>query len=349
MVALIVACLALTPQGPSLLNQIVPSPTGNNGYEEYLMACDIVRDPQIAFLLTATPDRIRQTIESQGPEHQLAKKYEAANILTLRREAVKLGARAIDLVTRGNKKPVFDPRVKLDWNDRYSEMFPMRSLGSLLIAASYVAFADGQSGRGSQLLAEAAMLGHQIGGGSVLGRFSGVIIHENVFAFIESVLPNLSLSDARTLQTLSANLLTGKPLTLQLIERNFALAESYFTAMMEAVSADTPEEGLEIERSAIATIKRLSHAERRQAVAQCVRLTERLRQQLTALYQRPESEWGAFIDADQSNQPETTTIQNTADLATYLRDKFAQNHANLGRMKSATEPKSVSSASPRPS
>ncbi len=333
MVTLFVACLALAQQGPSLLQQIIPNPTGNNGYEEYLMACDIVRDPQISFLLTATPDRIRQTIESQGPEYQLAKKHEASNILGLRREAVKLGGKAIDLVARGNKKPVFDPRVKVDWNDRFPEMRPMPALGSLLIAASYVAFAEGQSGRGTQLLVEAATLGHNIGGGSVLGRFIGVIIHENVFAFIESVLPNLSLPDAQLIHSLSVKLLTGKPLALRLIERNSALAESYFTAQVAAISAsaDAPEEGSEIQRSVTAMVKRLSPAERRQAIAECVRLTDRLREQLAALYQRPESEWGVFVDAEHSHQAETSTIRNTADLAAYLRDSFSRPHANLGR------------------
>jgi hypothetical protein len=50
--SMILLAIQQAPQ-QSLLREVVPNPTGRNGYEEYLMACDVVRNTRVALILTS--------------------------------------------------------------------------------------------------------------------------------------------------------------------------------------------------------------------------------------------------------------------------------------------------------
>jgi hypothetical protein len=109
---------------PSLLRQLIPEPTGNNGAEEFLMAADLVH---------------------QSPALAPA----VASGATLAQKRVCLAdrdcARAMDLLRRGLRKPVQSPRAAIGVDTRYPEAGSFRQLGQLLEVEQYVLLADGRT------------------------------------------------------------------------------------------------------------------------------------------------------------------------------------------------------------
>lgn len=325
----------------SLLNQIVPNPTGNNGYEDYLMACDIVRTPEMFALIHSTPEAFRQSLNSNDraaptqklSESQLAiaRTYADSNLLEIRRAAVTRGARVLDLLTKGNKKPVYDPRVKIAWSERFPEVRQFRVLGSLSLAASYVAFADGQSARGTAYLADAIVLGQNIRGGFMPAHLNGIVIQEKSFELFEKLLPRLSQNSAQVLQNLSAKLLAEKTPALRVIERGIAINRDYYSGMMDQVSASEPSEGPESARSALSMLQGMSSTERQHVVDLCIQRATRIQNQMAAQFQRPESEWGAYTEPDPVDIKDETKVSSMAMLVAYLCDNQTQSFATLGK------------------
>jgi hypothetical protein len=115
---------AATPESrPSLLRQVVPTLTGNNGYEELVAATDALR-----------ASKRFAAIEAGGGGLEAKRRV-------LRDPPVM---RALDLVRRGLAKPVSSPRASLSSDTLLPELAEFRRLARLLVMQQYVLFADGR-------------------------------------------------------------------------------------------------------------------------------------------------------------------------------------------------------------
>lgn len=342
MLATLITSLALLQSGSqTLLQQIVPNPSGTNGYEEYLMACEVVRPAQVRSLILSRPEKYQEIINRfekgdvqsrpSQDEYTQAKQFEGRSLLKLRREAVHRAKKALDLIAQGNKKNVFDPRTKVDWNDRFPEMRHFRVLGTLCLAASYVAFADGQSVRGAQYLADAITFGRNIGGSFIIGRLNGMVIQESAFELFESVLPKISHSDAQLLLALSNKMVSEKTPAIRVLERGLASNRDYYAAMLDLPVTGEIEGASESDRSASAYLKGLSATDKERVLDSCVQRTSRIQTQMLAMFQRPESGWGAYTEPDPVLIRDDTTINNAQTLVAYLCDNHAQSFGTLGK------------------
>jgi hypothetical protein len=115
---------AATPESPpSLLHQVVPRLTGNNGYEELVAAEDALQ-----------ASKRFSAIEAGGGGLDAKRRM-------LRDPPVM---RALDLIRRGLAKPVSSPRASLSSATPLPELGHFRDLARLLVIQQYVLFADGR-------------------------------------------------------------------------------------------------------------------------------------------------------------------------------------------------------------
>ncbi len=112
-----------TPARKSIFGQVVGQPTGENGYEELVLAADIF---------------------AASPKYDAAQNLESS--LSVKREVLKDRhvARALWLLRAALNKPVFGPRQKLTYSTTLPELSQFRSLARLLANQQYVLLADGK-------------------------------------------------------------------------------------------------------------------------------------------------------------------------------------------------------------
>lgn len=342
----------------SLLQQLVPQPTGRNGYEEYLMACDIVRSTQVGGITDATPEQFKSIIrEFEAPlpqgmtegdlvgtklerpsrqSYNLAKKYENFTVLQLRREAVNLAGRALDLVHRGNQKPVFDPRAKTDITTLFPEYTMMRGLGRLAVAGAYVAFAEGRSKQATQYLCDAIILGQNLTDGVLVARLVGIAIQATTFAAFERFLPNMSMIDAQMVEVLGPKLITSPPAAVHALNREFAFINQSLESMFDSADsiidnvASGNDEKTVAEQSAHDYFSKMTPTEKKQLIDLCKRNLARHHEQVLAGFRRPEANWDESVEDTNSEFPESRRIGSVNDLAEYLSNSVTPVFSQLG-------------------
>lgn len=110
---------------PSVFKQVIPSPTGRNGYEELVFAAETFQ---------------------KSPFYAVVEK----GALTLARKREVLAdpqvARALNLLDRGLAKQVLSPRQELNLSTMLPELSLFRGLARLLALQQYVQLADGRTG-----------------------------------------------------------------------------------------------------------------------------------------------------------------------------------------------------------
>src|SRR5262249_40593901 len=108
---------------PSLFSQIILKPTGQNGYEEFVAAADLVRQsaPRVDIAVGGTLKQKRAALADRNC------------------------ARALELLRRGMQKPVVLPRTSVDWGTTGPELTHFRRLGRLLQVEQYVLFSQGRT------------------------------------------------------------------------------------------------------------------------------------------------------------------------------------------------------------
>ncbi len=118
------AAVGAAPAAPSLLHQLIPQPTGRNGYEELLAAVDAFRSS-------------RHFQKSQESELPLETKREIL--------ADRPIVRALALLHQGLEKPIVSPRTELTAQTLLPELTHFRGLARLLALQQYVYLADGRT------------------------------------------------------------------------------------------------------------------------------------------------------------------------------------------------------------
>lgn len=322
------------------------------------MACDLVQTSGVGAITEATPERFATTIqEYEAPiptnltqdqieeakfmkpslqQYNLAKKYQNYTVLQLRKEAMSLAGKALDYVTRGNQKPVFDPRTKTDIATLFPEYSQMRALGRLAVAGAYVAFAEGRSKQGTQYLCDAIILGQNLTDGVLIARLVGIAIQSTTFAAFEKFLPSMSLTDAQLVEALAPKLLITPPAAVVTLKREFAYMQETVDTMFDRedtwseLTYSGDEDKSVAETSAAEFVARMSPTEKKQLIALCKRKLARHSEQVLASFRRPESSWDESIDDSSEDFPGNRRIGNVNDLADYLSYSLTPVFSQLG-------------------
>jgi hypothetical protein len=222
MIAALVA-VALSPQGGNF-GGTFPHPTGNNGWEEYLMAADMVAGAEAARAL-----------------------YEAsANLIARDRAAVSRYRRACELVRAGNKKPIvfpwkIEPYEALEF-PAYAEI---KVLGNLLQAEARVAFADGKPDAAARSIRDGLVMGRRIAGKTVIGGLVSIAVQSIAMKALNDGLHKLNASGARMLQEeFNREAAHRSPVIEQYFQEleHFRKSVRAFIASPESADEDAPEE-----------------------------------------------------------------------------------------------------------
>ena len=179
---LLVAAIGANQQ-PDLFRTIIGAPTGENGYEEYVMAADMAITAQVRKYF------IQVNLETAD-----------GTKLDRRRDLARRLGRIETLIQQGNKKPVFYPSP-MNFSTSLPEISPLLNLGSALVEKAEVHFADGQVNQGFDTLTTVVEYGHKLSGaGSLIHNLVGRAIALPATRSFAKNIALLSLPAARDLQ-----------------------------------------------------------------------------------------------------------------------------------------------------
>ncbi len=319
---MVVLALALSMQfgGQDLLRSIVPRPTGQNGYEEYLKAAQLGRGDLSLILshrpgdgarlreekkrLAAMKPEARQKAIDEGeveeiPERtiQLHERLDQLDLLGVRRVAAEQGAKAWLFVEAGNRKPVFEPRTELKLDTLYPELASFKGLSRLAVARSYVQFADGQSTQGARTLAEGLRFGSRISNSTIISRLVGIAIMAILNAELDRSLGYVSEAGAKELAVALGECLPATPQLSTAVASEHRYVE-LVAKQLEAepnlagiLGSDEEDEGGKDWKDKARQLETMGPAQRRQLMVRVLEASRTRIRELQALMLRPEAEW----------------------------------------------------------
>ena len=209
MTALLIA-VTLAFQNQGLLRRVVPEPKGRNGYEEYLMAGEILEAPFASVYADWTPGTASAAGDS--PETSaLLRRLDTLPPLEVRREELSRFGKALDLVARGNAKGAFDPRVEIGPDSLFPEYSSFRRVTKLAVRAASVYAADGRTDRAVRLLLDELTFSDNIARGTLIANLVGGAMQGIVFAAMDDLLPRLSRANAVAIERWVEGLLARPP------------------------------------------------------------------------------------------------------------------------------------------
>lgn len=200
----------------SLYEQVITHPDPYNGYDDYVRAADIVKEPEFSSYATFGAGTVARLVEDKkyatNPENlkedpslawtpedearlNLAKRLDALDYLGVRREMVARYGKALDFVRIGNGKPCREPESLKDAT-AFPALASFRNLVKLLVADSYVRSADGNRKGATADLIDGLTMSRRISGGSLISLLVGLACQSIMLAEAERSLPELSDADA---------------------------------------------------------------------------------------------------------------------------------------------------------
>jgi hypothetical protein len=162
----------------SVFKQVIPKPTGENGYEELILAGELSRQSELAR-------------KAMGEEATLTMKRQVLNEPTIQR--------ALALMRVGLSKQTFSPRTDIDDETLLPEFALFRNLGRLLVIEQYVLLADGNVGRAIDSLRDGLLLGYRAQTDTLISGLVGVAINAMVTVRFVAHLEQCSVRDCQKL------------------------------------------------------------------------------------------------------------------------------------------------------
>jgi hypothetical protein len=221
-----IALLLLTPAPPpavspedaparprSLLQQIVPHPTGQNGYEEFLAAADLLGAPEV-----------RDAID---------RATRARTDLALARRAARLALPAFALVRQGLLKPVFDPRQTLEVDTLFPEFAAFRQLARAYQLEVWVRFADGEPRAGVRAAVEGLRFSRAISRSLLIADLVSMACEAIMFGALDRHIAHVPEPDVALLTGLVEEVLAGEPHWVGVFTREAEFVKSGLAMFLE--------------------------------------------------------------------------------------------------------------------
>jgi hypothetical protein len=195
-----IAFAFLNLQEPNLF-KVVPNPTGQNGYEEYVQAAIILAKPENKALV----NYVRAATEAASQTGQAivrpATIPEGLRALDLYRLEVKKLQPVIDLVHAGNLKPVSYPKAQITPVTLLPELAYFKLATRVFQHAAYVAFADGNSREGVSLIMDGLTFSEKFQVGDLIHLLVGRACTQMMYVAVDRHTPQIPLNGAIKLQT----------------------------------------------------------------------------------------------------------------------------------------------------
>jgi len=207
-------------QEPPAYRQVFPQPTGKNGYEQLVLAGDLVRG-HAAFR--------RATLGTPT----LAEKRALAADRTLQR--------AVSLVRAGLARPVISPRREISFSTTLPELGAMRDVGRLLAMLEYVHLADGRPGEALETLRLGLAFARAIQMDTLVQGLVGVAVTAVVLRPVTSRLDQLSARDCTRLQEICLEWLAQPSPYLAVLSGEWRGLRSSLVEMRDRALRDGPE------------------------------------------------------------------------------------------------------------
>lgn len=329
----------LTGEPLKLFSSVVKTPTGANGYEEYVEAASILRNPEfgryMAFLSwTQSPDRFepRSPVLPTGQKGELIPVPEVPPGLTYqstpleaRQALVNRFGGVLELVRRGNLKPVRQPRAEMDLDTLFPELANFKQLAKLAVDRAKVEFATGSTATATDTLLEGLKFSRNIADGPIIQMLVSLSSQAILLSGFEQGLGRLSLQDAkRTIQV--CDQLLGKGALFQKAlgqEVQFMVASSG-QLVAEPQKFLFAEEGVD-KNPIVVALDRLNAGQKEALVEKVRELLKARYEQAIARFSRPEKEWHRATELAPAVNPDLGSIEGlAAALASETTPLFGQ-------------------------
>jgi len=323
---------AILGQG-SMFAKIVPSPTGMNGYEEYLRAADIANTPDFkAYGLWLqsrdTAYAPPQDVDPKDPD------------LVVRRKWADRFRACCSLIARGNQKPVFDPRGEFTPETTFPEFSQFRQVIRLEAATAHVDFADGQTGSGVRHVEDSIVFAGKIGGSLLIGRLVGMACDSLAFNELDDHWAQLSLTDAQELEAFFGQRLGGPSPLAETVESERKLGQLLIERMFSKPEDLAREVGSEDDQVALAAaIAKLDPGAMQQVRAASAASIDAYYATVASALTGPEPGWLTFKDPPDASQADDSVQGLAARLVELQRVNmshiFVREAADRTRMRLA--------------
>ena len=350
---------AQTPH--SWFEEVIGHATGNNGYEEYIRAADIVRTPTFYTYQGWTPNRYEEALATLNPpgatneelreiqadpeiRSRLAflKRLDGMTKLQVWKEGVEKFGKALDYVSQGNRKKVYEPRSRYSVDITFPELAYFKNVAKLADMAAFVAFAEGRPRQGTQWLLDSYEFGTNLEGGVLISSLVGIAIESICLTGLERHLDAISRDDAVLIESRITSILAGPPPLLRTVqlEKQFCLqlvSELLSGNVDPSLFLAWDQEETEETKAVFAQIKKLTGSQRQALLGRATAALDQRMSQLTRRFEGPESGW---IPAEEmQKKPTPPPAKNVTELVDQITEDssgvFAQ--AGLAAARSRTQ------------
>lgn len=167
------------PAKASFFRQVIPQPTGKNGYEELVLAAETFRNSRHYAAVQRMEGLTLETKRALLDDKQVA--------------------RALQLLRQGLQKPVFQPRQELTFATLLPELGPIRDLAKLLAIQQYVYLADGRTSEALGIARLGIRLGRAVQMDTLVAGLVGIAMSTLCIQPLSQHLDQLSARDCATL------------------------------------------------------------------------------------------------------------------------------------------------------
>ncbi len=177
----------VAPQPVDNFSKLFPSPTGQNGYEEFVAAADLVSND------TAWKE-LEQNLGDANLDTLAAKRQVVGDLRV---------QRVLDLIREGLRKPIHSPHLTVDDQTTFPQLAPFRSVARLIYVDMYVLLADGKVGEAIALLGDALRFSYDIQKDTLIAGLVGIAIDAITIRSLARHLDQMSARDCDQLLALA--------------------------------------------------------------------------------------------------------------------------------------------------
>jgi hypothetical protein len=206
----------------SIFSQVVPQPTGRNGYEELVLAGERLQSSKLYLAIRDT--------------------YATAPIAEKRRVlADKPVVDALRLVRKGLAKQVVSPRVDLSFETLLPEMGPFRDLARVLAMQTHLQLADGRVPEALETARTCIFFGRAIQADTLIGGLVGIAVETISIRTLGAHLEQLSARDCEQLHRICLQALALPDPQPRIMAIEYATTRRTIADILDKVKAQGPE------------------------------------------------------------------------------------------------------------
>jgi len=308
----------------SLLKQVVGVPTGKNGYEDLVAACDTLKQGEFNTYLDLC-DKEGLTLDPAADATKAAVWRQMAGLTALQRRRLIATrfAPVLAQVDAASKKDIFDPRQQVTWSTLYPELSWFRRIGNFVPIITYCDFADGKSDQAVALQAKTLDIFDRLSRGSLIQYLVSNASTNILLSDIDKHLPLLSLTGATRLERCALDLTSREPAIAGCVDSEWRVLRGIVMSLGQGDAQGAKgvfDEVLETKArdSVNGVIDRLSLQERRQLAASIIATIEANLHTIKQALSGKESDW--LITSPP--EPEPALPSDASSLVTYLSREF---------------------------